>query len=542
MRTPTLSCLSVLMLSFFSLVLPAQTGFQKIFGSMSNKQNGYAGLQTADKGFAVFGYTRGFGAGNWDYYLLKTDSAGAFSWSKSYGGNGDDEGFAMDQTKDGGFILCGYTRSFGAGGYDVYLVKTNSIGDTLWTKTYGGTQNDFGNTVSQTADGGYIVAGSSLSFPAGVDTSSAYLIKTDAFGKLEWSKTYGGTKKSNTSYTDAYFVQQTADKGYVLTGYTNGFGEPGGDAFLLKTDSLGGVQFMKTYGGKGSDWTNYLVPTKDGGYLLTGSLGTDSTGLDNDLLLIKTDSKGDTLFTKTYSGPGYDYGQSLVVNAAGYTIAGATTSFGGGGYDGFLLKTDLLGDTLFGETFGGPNYDDINALSACSNGGYALYGTSESFDPSLFSEFYLIRTDTNGNGSCNRRPCPFTKKKLMLSVNTVSPQLIVPATLFAPTKTHVASGGVMADACGNVDVKDLHDYPELMTIYPNPGAGLFRISLQGIPAADLDIQLYTTLGVCVYKQKLTNKNSFFSGAIDLSGIPEGIYLLQVGAGENRFGQKLIIQH
>ncbi len=540
MKRLYLFCLACFPLLF--AVSNAQTGFQRSFGG-GNNDYGFDGKQTSDKGFVVFGYTRSFGAGSMDLYLVKTDSNGAFSWAKSYGGTGDDEGYAIRQTNDGGYILCGYTKSFGAGGYDVYLIKTNSVGDTLWTKTYGGPKNDFGNAVIQTADGGYLVAGGTLSFPAGQDTSSAFVIKTDAAGKVQWAKSYGGTTKLKAeSFTVGYGVQQTSDKGYIMTGYSNGFGETNGDVILIRMDSSGSQVFTKTYGGKGVDWGSSVTQTKDGGYILAGSLGTDSTLTDNDVLLIKTDLNGDTLFTKTYSGAGYDYAQSVVQCASGYALAGSSSSFGGGGYDGFLIKTNLLGDTVFSAAYGGAADEDVNGLSLYSNGGYAMFGSCKSFGVSALSKYYLIRTDSTGNGFCNRWACPFTKRKLLTVVNTVTAQVISPACIVLPANTLVGSGGTGADACGHVDVRNMESEAGRMKLFPNPSSGIFRMTIENIAASDLNIQMTDLLGQCVFSRKIINRSAFFSEELNLQQMPEGLYLVRVIAGTEIFSEKIIIRH
>ena len=152
-------------------------------------------------------------------------------WERTYGGSDDDEGYSVAQTSDGGYIVAGRTRSFGAGEYDVYLVKTDGLGDTIWTRTYGGGGEDLGYSVALTSDGGYIVAGYTGSFGAGGDV---YLVKTDAVGDTILTRTYGGS-----SDDWGYSVAQTSDGGYIVAGRTASFGAGGSDIYLIKTDSLG---------------------------------------------------------------------------------------------------------------------------------------------------------------------------------------------------------------------------------------------------------------------------------------------------------------
>jgi hypothetical protein len=521
-------------LMLLSLCSSAQGVFQRSFGG-TVPDYGYAGLQTSDKGYAVFGYTRNFGAGRNDFYLLKTDSAGNLSWSKTYGGNGDDEGYSIQQTKDQGFILCGYTKSFGAGGYDVYLVKINASGDTLWTKAYGGPKDDFGNSVRQTADGGYIIAGYTLSYPVAQDSGSAYLLKTDANGKLEWSQSFGGSNQ----YTDAYSVQQTSDHGYAVSGYTNGFGELNGDVFLTKTDSLGHVLFTKTYGGKGGDWSTSVLQEAGGGFVMGGTVSKDSTGTDLDAVIIQTDASGDTLFTKIFGGSGNDVGQCLIRTAAGYATTGYTNSFGAGGYDGFMMKMDAAGDTVFCSTYGGKNDENLNGIALCGQGGFALSGFAASFDTSNFYRLYLVKTDSMGRSSCHQNGCPFAKLKPALLVKSVTVSVRTDLSQSSPTHTLISSGGMMTDACLPVGVTERTDAFKML-IYPNPSKGKITLSSENLPAGDYQLKIFNSLGTLVGNQTIKAGGLSFSEEISMD-FPQGLYLVQLVNGNEHFDVKIILE-
>jgi hypothetical protein len=154
-------------------------------------------------------------------------------FAKTYGGTGGDIAYSVQQTSDGGYILAGETDSFGAGG-DIFLIKTDASGNIQWAKTYGGTYSDYAYSVQQTSDGGYIVAGYTRSFGAGL--SDVFLVKTDASGNISWAKTYGGTNGEG-----AFSVQQTSDGGYIVAGYTYSFSAGWDDIFLIKTDANGNI-------------------------------------------------------------------------------------------------------------------------------------------------------------------------------------------------------------------------------------------------------------------------------------------------------------
>jgi hypothetical protein len=304
---------------------------------------GYSVQQTNDGGYIVVGITAlgipvvGWGGNIW---LVKTDVQGDTLWTKTYGGDDADRGYSVQQTTDGGYIITGSTRSFGNGslpgqsGDDVWLIKTDSQGDTLWTKTYGGSGGDDGKSVEQTNDGGYIITGSTSSFGNG--SEDLYLIKTNSQGDTSWTKTYGGV-----NYDYGHSVQQTNDLGYIVTGMTGGIG--GSYVWLIKTDSQGDTSWTKTYGDGNNDYGRSVEQTSDSGYVIAG-MTTSTSALSTDVYLIKTDSQGDTSWTCTYGGFGFQEGWSVKQTSDdGYIIAGFNiiTNLDD---DLYLIKTDGCGN------------------------------------------------------------------------------------------------------------------------------------------------------------------------------------------------------
>jgi hypothetical protein len=255
-------------------------------------------------------------------------------FAKTYGRTGNDLGWSVQQTSDGGYIVTG--RTVIIANDDIFLVKTDANGNTIWAKIYGGMFDDVAYSVRQTSDGGYIVAGRTGSLSANDDV---FLIKTDANGDVQWAKTYRG---ANVDW--AFSVQQTSDGGYILAGRTRSFGAGNFDIFLIKTDAEGNVQWAKTYGGAGDDWASSVQQTSDGGYILAGR--TRSFGAGNlDVFLIKTDADGNIIWAKTYGGTGDDLAYSVQqTSEGGYIVAGLTRSYGAGGEDIFLIKTDANGN------------------------------------------------------------------------------------------------------------------------------------------------------------------------------------------------------
>lgn len=356
----------------------------KIYGGVGFDE-GWSVQQTSDSGYIITGYTSSFGAGYKDVYLIKTDVDGDTLWTRTYGGVDWDAGRSVQQTSDGGYIIAGHTESFGAGSWDVYLIKTNSLGDTLWVRTYGGTNVDAGLSVQQISDGDYIVVGYTASFGASCD--DVYIVKTDSLGNALWTKMYGGSL-----YDFAWSVQETADNGFIIAGSTNSFGAGMADIYLLRTDSSGDTLWTKTFGGADADVGYAVQKTTDGGYIVIGY--TFSFGLgEQDVYLIKTDSLGDTLWTRTYGGSDIDGGVSVQVTAdGGFFIAGYTTSFGMGDLDVYLIKVDSDGDTIWTRTFGGISSDKGYSAQQTYDGGYIIVGNTYSFGAGLF-DVYLIKTE-----------------------------------------------------------------------------------------------------------------------------------------------------
>ncbi|MCX6841624.1 MAG: T9SS type A sorting domain-containing protein [candidate division WOR-3 bacterium] len=316
--------------------------------------------QTADGGYIIAGWTTSFGAGDPDVYLIKTDAAGDTLWTRTYGGSMEDYGFSVLQTADSGYIIAGQTNSFGAGATDFYLVKTNATGDTLWSRTYGGAGDDWGNSVQQEADGGYIIAGYTSSFGAG--DADVCLIKTDANGDTLWSRTYGGT------YEDwGASVQQTTDGGYIIAGDATDSGGDNYNVYLIKTGANGDTLWTRTFGGAYGDLGYSVQQTADSGYVIVGY--TESFGAGNrDVYLIKTDASGDTLWTRSFGGSDQDFGNSVQqTNDGGYIITGGTDSYGAGNNDVYLLKTDSLGNVAVAETKASPTRTRAFSLSCEPN-------------------------------------------------------------------------------------------------------------------------------------------------------------------------------
>ncbi|MCB0259536.1 MAG: hypothetical protein KDE62_07420, partial [Calditrichaeota bacterium] len=333
-----------------ALPLAAQipdTLWTQTFGG-TNIDVGHAVQQTADGGYIIAGYTRSYGTmSGRNAWLVKTDPLGNEVWNNAFGGEDDEEAYAVLQTADGGYVFAGYTKSLGLGGNDVLLIKADSIGNSQWIRTFGGAQDDEGYSLQQTTDGGFIIAGVTSSFGAG--GRDVWLIKTDSAGNETWNRTLGGFGSDG-----AWSVQQTSDGGYILTGWTFSYG-PGflGNAWLVKTDSAGIEQWDQVFGGDDVDRGYSVRETTGGGYILTGYTSSSGAGL-YDMLLIRTDAAGNAEWNRAFGGSGRDYGNAVQQTSdGGFIITGYTLSFGAGGDDLWVVKTDSSGNEAWNRTYGG---------------------------------------------------------------------------------------------------------------------------------------------------------------------------------------------
>jgi len=303
----------------------------------TNYEAGYSIQQTTDGGYIITGGKGGGNGNSEDVYLIKTDVNGVELWSQTFGGTGEDYCFSVQQTTDGGYVITGDTDSYGNGSYDVYLIKTDVNGVELWSQTFGGPYYDEGKSVQQTTDGGYIITGITGEWGFG----NVYLIKTDGSGIEQWSQTFGASTVNDWGQS----VQQTTDGGYIITGGTGGIGGASlnsEDVYLIKTDGSGIEQWSQTFGGTGSGAGGSVQQTTDGGYIITGYTTSFVNG-SRDVYLIKTDGSGIEQWSQTFGGTDDDEGKSVQQTTdGGYIITGTT---GGWGFSNvYLIKTDANGN------------------------------------------------------------------------------------------------------------------------------------------------------------------------------------------------------
>jgi hypothetical protein len=346
--------------------------------------------QTADGGYIVSGSTDSFGSYR-DHWILKLDGGGNVSWQKTYGGF--PSGWTdTQQTSDGGYIVAGQTYTAPLGKYssslDVLVLKLDGAGDVSWQKAYGGRSRDAVNSVRQTADGGYILVGSTHSFEA--DHGDPWILKLDSVGNVSWQKAFGRSGEDLVSP-----IQQTTDGGYIVAGNTVSPDAPVYDFWVMKLDSAGNVSWQKSYQDSDIGRAMAIGCTADGGCVLAGfmySLEAD----DYDFWVMKLDSAGNVSWQKSYGGGFDDVAQSVHPTAeGGYVVAGYTDSFGDGYRDLWVLKLDGSGNVSWQKTYGGSRADLARSVEQTADGGYVVAGSTNSFGVGN-DDFFVLKLDANG--------------------------------------------------------------------------------------------------------------------------------------------------
>lgn len=371
---------------FLSSLCYSQGNFQYTIGR-SSFDYGESITKTIDGGYAVAGYTQLNGSSFFDVYVAKLEANNTLAWTKIIGQLYNDFAYSIIQTIDGGYAIAGSTDSLGSNHTKIYIIKINSLGNIQWTKTYGGNNNDYGSCIIQTSDGGYALSCGTYSFGAGL--TDAYVIKLDSSGIIQWTRTIGGTQ-----YDGGNTIIQTLDGGYAIAGSTISFGF---NMYFIKLDLNGNIQWAESVGGspRASDGKS-IVQSNDGGYVLTGGTYEYGAG-DWDVYITKFDINGNLIWTRTVGGVNYDIGNSITKSPdGGYAICGYTESYGMGGRDVYLVKVDGNGILQWTKTIGGTGNEEGNSIVNSNDGGYVIAGYSSSFGAGN-TDIYIIKLDSNGN-------------------------------------------------------------------------------------------------------------------------------------------------
>lgn len=371
--------------AFFALFLFAtsltartpDTLWTRVYGG-SGADVAYSVIETSDGYYLAAGYT-GFGAGLQDCWLMKLDKSGDTLWTKTFGGTAEDGAHKVAEAHDGGYIVVGYTESSGSGGKDAYIVKTDRNGATKWTKTYGTALQEALYGIAPTT-GGYVVCGY-RNGPSGWTKGDLWIIKIDESGDTLWTKTYGGPgEESGTAI-------QKLDDGFILSGSTASFGAGGKDAWLVRIDEYGDTLWTRTYGQSLEDVAYGLNVTNTEGFVMTGYIDGTGAWTAGDLWIIETDKDGNTFSTKRYGSAGEDFGFDICQTTDGGYVTGGERALNAG--DMWILKTDKDADTVWGWICGMPAMQSSLSLFPASDGGYIAAGFAMQ---GAAPDFYIVKT------------------------------------------------------------------------------------------------------------------------------------------------------
>jgi len=364
--------------------------------------------ETSDGGLITAGTLEHWTRDDTDFYIVKTDSEGDVEWSKNYGDTKDDGAYAVAQTGDGGYVVAGDTKSYGAGLTDLWLIKIDSQGEMVWDKVYGGAKGEAAYSILVLGDGGYLMTGSTASYGAG--SNDLWVLKTDADGTVLWNNTYGGTKSDMGNE-----IIPTSDGGYMIVGETSSYGAGWNDVWLLKMSSDGSIMWNHTYGGSKDDKGIGITEASDGGYVIVGSTESFGDGFV-EVYVVKVDSEGTLEWEKNYGGADNDIARSVVGSPdGGYLVVGDTLSYGAGEYDVWLLAVSGDGEMTGDATFGGELREQAFKIVATSDDGFVIAGRTWSFGTS--GDAYMVKITMEEPDLPD--PAEFVLSNLVVSHTTV---------------------------------------------------------------------------------------------------------------------------
>jgi hypothetical protein len=486
--------LSIFLLSFLFTNVNAQstdTAYLHLFGG-KNMDMFRDGIATPDNGLIAVGTTSSYGAGNTDVYVVKTDSMCNKLWSKTFGRNNVEQGYNIKNTKDGAYIIAGFTNSIGNGGYDAYLIKLDNNGNLIWEKTYGGNDWDFAYSVVELADSGFAVCGETYTNSHG--SADVLLFRTDKDGNLLWQKKYGGTQHdvANDLIIDV-------DNNLVLVGKTKSYGNGNEDVYLIKTNLLGDTLWTKTFGDTLNECGNRLIQVQDLGYVIVGYTESFSPEGDLEMYSLKTDTAGIFQWYHIYGeNTKDDIGYDVLEKDDGSLIFTGFSGYGAGMKDVYTFNAYFNGWwSPASNTYGGIKEDIGYANAILQNGTLFLFGKTESFGTGNFDAL-IIRLDTV---KANQ-----TQKLTVLNDSILS------------------------------DKSNLLEANHPLKIYPNPNNGRFFIEKFN---SINQVKLYNFVGQEVQNFEINYVNN---NQIELNISAEsGVYFLHIMDGENFYITKVIIE-
>jgi len=516
----------------FNFCADGQITFFKVYGGIDT-DGGQSAIQTSDGGYLTVGYTATYTNGNLDIYIIKTNLYGDTLWTRTYGGYGDQEGYWVTETRDGNYIIAGVSYNTMGPSVDPMLVKINTNGDTLWTRVYGGGGNyQQGNSVQETYDGGFMMVGYTIAFSSG--DKDVYLIRTDSAGNLLSTKTFGGP-----GLDQGVSIQPTFDGGFIVGGSTTSFDGGNQDYYLIKTDMYGDTLWTKIvqYGSGGS-----TVQTRDSGFIIAGSIYGIGAGSD-DAYVIKVNANGLVEWNKTFGTTDALADQAALsvrqTNDGGFIIVGYTASYIPGDADVYLIKTDENGDTLWTRTIGVDTYHDwAFSVEQTSDSGFIIGGRTAVFFGSF--DTFLIKTDKEGHVGCHEKnfQTVITTPSTHQTLNTTTIQSSGGAANYP--LFYKGHGAMVYTGCSSVNVPEDESYSALFSISPNPANSAFTITTT-TQLQNAQLEIFNLLGEKIYSAALNSKQQ----TINCEYFPKGIYFVKLQSDPEGLGgsamQKLVVQ-
>lgn len=517
----------------FSTPLFSQTTFQRTYGGMdipvypyNLDDYGFDAEQTSDGGFIIAGskgsYIGGPNGSCPNFFLIRTNSYGDTLWTTTLRTDSGCVACSVSQTTDGGFIVVGNVWISGWD-VDVFIVKTNANGDTMWTKRLGRpVTGDYGRAIKQTMDGGFILTGKS--------NNAILLCKLNSIGDTLWTRIYDGNPLAIDEGID---VIQTFDSAYIVAGQTWSFGAGWNDAFLLKTNNNGVFQWAKTYGAIHTDVANSVIETPDSCLVFAGG---HSYLTGSEIYVVKTNSNGDTLWTRQFIQGGDGWANSIDNCTGGYILAGNVNY-----NNAVALRLNSVGDTLWTRSFGGNYPDNFWCTKQTSDSGFIFTGSTKNFYVTNTNDVYFVKTNSSGFSGCNEVFFPFVPDTTITYVNSFNPTLSSGMSAF-PSHPMVHpfflnSGNVTTLCLLLAETEIMNDF-QYITISPNPSNEIFTINFEQGKYVDGKIEIINILGEVVSTSNIINQSSI---QINLSSQPKGIYLVKVISGNNIASKKIVLQ-
>lgn len=383
----------------------AQSNFQRLYGG-SGDDRGHAVITTSDGGFAIAGSTTSYGEGGTDLFILKLTTQGVPEWQKAYGGVQYEGGMsiALMETPGRELVVTGTTQSFGGTLRNLFVFKTDAQGTLLWSGMYDSgpvgsvLTSDLGRGLLFTKDGDILITGTDDAHTFG--SNDALAIKLDISGNLIWRRVYGGSGQN-----DHFHQSVELPSGNVITaGSSQAFGPGPRGAYLVKLDTDGNVIWGKTYGGNREDLSGYIDMASPSEIIATGHTSSFGSG-QNDILLFKVDTAGALIWSRTYGRSGDERGVSVksFPDGSGYLVCAVTNSFGQG-EDILLIRTDTDGSVIWSRTFDSGDDDTVDnwagsSLDLIGNNGFLVTGWSDGLS-AVNTDILLLKSDAEGRALC----------------------------------------------------------------------------------------------------------------------------------------------